>query len=87
MIHITAILEDTVLVAAWTPDCNWQVTIADNITGVSFQKPATDDEFKALLTLAIGFCEEPKWDHVAPALYAIAEPWLEGTPPECRPIP
>lgn len=87
MIHTTAIFEDTVIVAAWTPDCNWQVTISDNVTGKSFQKTATAQEFSALMTLALGFCKEPRWQYIVPEIYAIIEPWLVGTPSECRPIP
>jgi hypothetical protein len=88
VIHLTLVMEDTIIVADYTAEDAWRGTIVDSLSGKSHKFQWTVDQFAAILVLGLGEVAENKaHGYNADYLYSVAEVALEGCPPECQPIP
>lgn len=65
----------------------WDVTLTDNLTGVTAKCRWTDDQFAAITALALGVGEEKSPGYDIEKLYEVANAALENVPTQCYPIP
>jgi hypothetical protein len=82
VLHITAILCDTVLVVSQVEGLNgpvWEGTCRDNLSGKHERVSWTDSQLAAVLALAV---DDSQMHH-----YPVAASAVAGWSPEVRPIP
>jgi hypothetical protein len=76
MLHVTLILEDTLLVLT-NEEGGWNGHVSDAMTGRSAKVQFTDEETNAILALAVHPDGQPLDEDVTRRFYDIAEPAME----------
>lgn len=88
MLYIDTTLEDLRLISE-NPSCvaegPWQTRLVDQATGEARQLELASTQLAAIMFLAISGEEAPA--PLVDAMYALAEPALQGLEPKFRPIP
>ncbi|MBV9694312.1 MAG: hypothetical protein JO261_11495 [Alphaproteobacteria bacterium] len=89
MIHMTLIMEDTVLVATRdlpNSEGQWSILAQDSHAGIGHASLLSDAELTAIVSLALANDEDQEGLD-RKKLYEVAEEVLKTWPPEVRPIP